>query len=262
LKAGSKTLTVKEAKDTAITFEGEEDSYKFGNNYYMIDNDVTMYSNFKNKFDASSLSAVEDIDATMAKGSVNIIGNDKDNVIYGGQGAATLSGGAGNDTLFAGLGASSLSGGAGNDSLIGGEGKDTFVYTGGNDTIEGYTEGIDKIDLGKASITDVKYNDTDVIFTIGSGGSITIKDAEGMNITTVVNNKKTVTNYTNPEKVTEDPQQLLDLIDDNNYMNEDSSISDITAVSDNNYSVGNIKNENNNELVTDVALTYGNDENK
>ncbi|MBR1859711.1 MAG: calcium-binding protein, partial [Selenomonadaceae bacterium] len=90
----------------------------------------------------------------------------------------------------------------GDDTLTGGKGEDTFVYKryDGNDVITDYKPGEDKIEISEGEITDIKYKNDDVIFTIGrntltvknnNGNEITITDENGDTTTeTYIDNKK------------------------------------------------------------------------
>jgi len=86
-----------------------------------------------------------------------IAGNAVDNSVNGAAGNDALFGAAGNDILIGGAGDDILEGGLGVDTLIGDAGKDTFAYgltspvdlaLLGGDIINGFTKGIDKIDIG------------------------------------------------------------------------------------------------------------------
>lgn len=84
-----------------------------------------------------------------------LIGDDRDNVIYGLGGADFLSGGGGNDYLSGGDNDDALNGGAGNDILDGGNGSDSFVGGEGIDTVtyESATSGV-HVHLGLSSMQD------------------------------------------------------------------------------------------------------------
>lgn len=91
--------------------------------------------------------------------NISITGNGKSNVILGGEE---------NDTIY---------GGKGNDTLQGGTGADVFVYANGDgkDIIVDYAEE-DTIQFTSGKIKNITANNSDVIFTIGSG-KITVLDA-------------------------------------------------------------------------------------
>ena len=80
----------------------------------------------------------------LGTGSVNLVGNDTDNVLIGNNSNNILSGNDGNDTLFGNAGNDTLSGGEGDDILDGGLGKDV-IYGGAGDDIIIY----DAADLAK-----------------------------------------------------------------------------------------------------------------
>ena len=98
-------------------------------------------------------------DASKRTKAVKIIGNSGNNSIKGGKGADTLDGGFGNDTI------------------TGGTGKDVFVYSGGDDIITDYTAGTDKIKISNDEITNMEVDEEDVIFTFGTSGTLTVKNA-------------------------------------------------------------------------------------
>ena len=102
---------------------------------------------------------VDFVDASKRSKAIKIVGNAKNNSIKGGTGADTLEGGSGNDTL------------------TGGKGKDIFVYSSGNDVITDYTASTDKIKISNDEITDLEVNEEDIIFTFGSSGTLTVKNA-------------------------------------------------------------------------------------
>jgi Ca2+-binding RTX toxin-like protein len=120
-----------------------------------------------------------------------IIGDTKDNVIYGLAGMDEIRGGAGNDTLRGGDdsdfiygedGNDTIYGDSGSDKLNGGAGNDTYVFGtgGGSDII--YNTGSLDTDTDTLLFNDVDYSDitmtknnTDLLMTInGTGDSITV----------------------------------------------------------------------------------------
>lgn len=149
--------------------------------------------------------------------TVNLQGNDIDNLLTGHAGNNMLSGGKGDDTLSGGVGADrlfgddgddSLDGGLGNDSLVGGEGNDTLLGDAGNDTLDGgmgtdsltgddgkdvfmfsflddtvkttitdFKSGEDKIHLAKIDADSTKPNDQAFVF-IGSKAFTGTEDAK------------------------------------------------------------------------------------
>jgi Ca2+-binding RTX toxin-like protein len=90
----------------------------------------------------SSGSGIENV--TGANLGDSLVGNSRDNVIYGGDGGDTIRGGDGNDTIHGNDGADLIYGdnnsygsSGGNDSLIGDGANDTISGEAGNDYIEG-----------------------------------------------------------------------------------------------------------------------------
>ena len=91
---------------------------------------------------------------------VNLVGDDKANILYGYWGNDTLAGGAGNDTLDGNAGDDVLTGGLGADKLTGGTGNDRFVFTssadsyaGSSDLITDFIWGEDKLDVSALGVT-------------------------------------------------------------------------------------------------------------
>ncbi len=112
---------------------------------------------------------VKTINAASDIYSVELIGNDLNNIIKGSKGGSTLDGGNGNDKLY------------------GGKGSDTFIYTSGKDIVYKY-ESEDRIILG-TSIDSVKISGKNVKFMVGKeylqikkavGKEMTIVDADGV----------------------------------------------------------------------------------
>lgn len=143
---------------------------------------VTLKSSAKGTFDARSYNtAIRNIDGRAAASSVNIYGNDADNVIRAGKKGGILRGFGGNDSIY---------GGAGNDSIYGGTGKDTFYYAngGGKDTVNDYESNKDVIQLVSGAVSKTTVYGDDVTFTVGKGSikvaggvgkTILLKDAKG-----------------------------------------------------------------------------------
>ncbi|UWQ19691.1 hypothetical protein K3551_18265 (plasmid) [Jannaschia sp. M317] len=77
------------------------------------------------------------------------IGGAADNTLTGGAAGDLLIGGAGDDVLSGGAGDDLLLAGTGSDTLDGGAGADVFVFEadGQSDRIDGFEQGVDRIDL-------------------------------------------------------------------------------------------------------------------
>lgn len=86
---------------------------------------------------------------TLSGGSGNdfLVGEDGDDVIRGDEGRDTIYGRGGDDFLFGGNGNDAIIGGDGEDSINGGTGQDTLSGEGGDDTVQG-AEGNDAISGG------------------------------------------------------------------------------------------------------------------
>ena len=168
LKVGSNSIRVKNAKGKELSIYNNSKSAintVIGGSSSSSSNITLTDSDSSSQTLASGVKTVNSSSRTSA---IKIIGNSNANSIVGGKGADTLAGGKGSDTL------------------TGGKGKDIFVYASGdgNDIITDYTEKQDRIRITSGSISDVSFNDDDVIFKIGSG-SITVKNGEGKQITII-----------------------------------------------------------------------------
>ena len=118
-------------------------------------------------FNAADYSKLVTIDASNVKDYVEIIGNNKANVITASEIASTLNGGKGNDTLI------------GSEDML-----DVFVYEnkGGKDIIEGYGVG-DVISLGSGvAFKDSKFKKGNAVIKFKSG-SLIVNDARDVEVT-------------------------------------------------------------------------------
>ena len=208
---GKGSLTLKNAKNIEVAI-GDEIYY----NNLIYDSDktaVTLGAAFSGSLKTSDYSStVHEIDASALSKAVNIAGNDADNLITGGKGADTLNGGAGDDTL------------------IGGAGNDVFVYSEGDDVIMDYTAGKDKIKISK--IESYSVDGDDVIFNT-ENGSLTVKDIKDGKITLLDANNKTSYWFADSE----------DFVSANAV-----EISSLMGITENNYSVEDIQENNFAEL--------------
>ncbi|MBQ7199700.1 MAG: hypothetical protein IJS29_10605 [Selenomonadaceae bacterium] len=235
LTTANGNLTVKSAKDKVITFIDDNgnttEKIYYGNIFYApLDTGLT-YDSKKTILTAGSkfsegtidlgnyLDTVKKVNASSIKQAVEIIGNDNNNSLKGGKGADTISGGAGNDTL------------------TGGSGKDIFVYESGNDVITDYKSSEDTIQISE-EITNTSYSGKNVIFTIGNG-SLTVKNAKGKDISVK----------------TGEQIQTFSFLYDNNFMTDEFQLDDISAISDTNYSVGQMEFEEENKFSTDTLVS-------
>ena len=153
LKVGSNTITIEGTNKFTFIENGLIKTYDAGN--VIIDDAVTLESNFKGTFDLNSENntSYNQVSAELGKKDVELIGDAGDNVLTGGKGKDTLNGNDGNDIL---------NGGGGNDSLWGGDGSDIFVYTA--------SEGTD-------IIYDYKYEDGDMIQILDKRGKVISESA-------------------------------------------------------------------------------------
>ena len=240
LKVGSGSITVKNAKTKAITIIDSNDNTS--SRIYPLSTTLTVTNADLTTINADS--AIKTINAATRTKAVKITGNALANTIRCGSGADTIYGGAGNDSIFGNAGNDSLNGGSGNDTLIGGKGddtliggvgKDVFVYADGdgNDIIKDYAAGQDKIKLTSGSIDSSSVKGSDVILKIGSG-SITLKNANGKEITVTDSSNDTTTQvYTNSKNFIEDSWFLEDITpssDLTSILDSEEFISDLAVV--------------------------------
>jgi Ca2+-binding RTX toxin-like protein len=123
---------------------------------------------------------VENLTAEQLSKSFILIGNSLDNtirgagkddtlggeggkdVLFGYSGADVLSGGKGVDALYGGLGNDKLYGGQDNDTMYGGDGADTFYFMSGDgkDVVWDFQDGLDRIAVTGATMSDVALDET------------------------------------------------------------------------------------------------------
>ena len=154
---------------------------------FYTNSDVRIDLNNENKQDVGmgeiTIKNIENVSSDYGKDI--LIGNDKDNSLYGFKGEDTLIGNAGNDNLFGGddndildggSGDDILTGGAGNDILRGGSGDDSLSGSFGDDILEG-GEGDDylKGDSGNDFLYGGSGNDT----LIGASSKTQINELKG-----------------------------------------------------------------------------------
>ena len=171
---GNNTLTILKGKDKRIDFIDTSDAtisamsftYSDPSTKVIAATDNSIYSFAADTvLSAESKARIINLDATKRTKPIYLVGSldsTKNLNIKGGKGADTIDGGKGNS------------------SLIGGKGKDTFIFTGGNDTISDYTAGQDTISIGSdvtISKVEVSSNNTDVVFSFGTNGSLMVQNA-------------------------------------------------------------------------------------
>lgn len=119
---------------------------------------------------------------------MDLVGDDQDNKIEGGEGNDTISGLQGDDTLIGNGGDDEILGKTGDDKIIGGEGDDTLRGGQGDDFIRGDDgddrihgdEGNDEIRAGAGDDTITGGDGNDTIF--GGKGSDEMEGGEGEDI--------------------------------------------------------------------------------
>ena len=103
--------------------------------------------------------SLKEVNASAYEDEINILGDDKANVLRAGSGGSTLSGGGGADKLY------------------GGAGADVYVYSAGKDAIYNYDPEADGISIGNAVVTGAQISGNDIVYTIGDAGTLTVKNA-------------------------------------------------------------------------------------
>ena len=132
----------------------DEMSGNKGNDIYIIDNErdkVVEELNSGHDLIGTYISltvplCVEDV-IGIGSASIDILGNDLDNLIVGNSGVNVLAGGKGSDSILGKAGNDSLLGGGGDDILVGSMGDDDLRGGGKNDILEGKS-GDDKLNGG------------------------------------------------------------------------------------------------------------------
>jgi Ca2+-binding RTX toxin-like protein len=275
LTTGNGTLTVKGVKDKVVTFvdnngKTTEKIFYADTSYAPLETGLT-YDAKRTVLTASNkyigneidlgeyLGKVSKVNASAVTQALNVTGNALGNsikggkysdVIDGGNGKDTIYGGAGNDSIYGGTdndilqgeaGNDSLYGGSGNDTLTGGAGNDWFIYEGGNDVITDYKAGEDKIKNSSGTISKTTYKNKNVVFTIGSG-TLTVKNAQGKDISVTTGSQ------------TQTYSKTLDLLYDCNFMTDELQIDDVSKVTADDYSVGQIQSVSDGDIFDKVTL--------
>ena len=129
------------------------------------DNNDNKYTTFVNVTKNNIKNKVEDLNL-IGNNRKNVLeGNNGNNIIKSGAGNDVIRGMAGNDSLQGDAGKDTITGGAGNDSLIGGAGDDTYIFDAmehsGNDIIN-VTGGRDIIQFDNTyEVTEEEFNRID-----------------------------------------------------------------------------------------------------
>lgn len=126
---GNDTLNGKAGIDTMSGGDGDDT--------YLVDNnaEVIIDSSGRDKIISSvtislaELPMIEDVTLASSINSVDITGNEANNLLTGQQGSNIISGGLGNDVIYGLAGNDTINGGEGSDTLEGGRGIDCFLFT-------------------------------------------------------------------------------------------------------------------------------------
>ncbi len=176
-------------------------------------------------------------------------GTDKITVAAGAS-ANAIYGNAGNDTILVQGTGNTITGGAGDDTFTNSvngntyvynkksEGTDTFSAWGTNDVLYLANKNMNITDDGtnKLTISYGSYSTTVVLTGKSSGAEINVSKAGTMGTYTIGG-----TWAANASAVEAPVATLDDILDDDNFISNDTQLSSITEVTDNNYSAGNIE---------------------
>lgn len=188
-KIGSGTLTLEIPSDNSeINFTDDSGAkvLQRGIFYNSGKTSATVPASFQYSKEQINI-GVSNVDASVSKKAVNIlgtgradkiIGSAKNDTLNGMAGKDTLSGGAGKDKLYGGAGNDELIGGKGNDSLWGDAGADTFIYASGDgkDIIYGF-ETNDILQITGAFSGTYSKSKGEVYFKVGTTSkAITLTD--------------------------------------------------------------------------------------
>ena len=189
------------------------------------------------------------VDGSKTSDGVEIIANDLGDSIKGGKGDDTIWGGLGNDTI----------------SLGGGD--DVYVYTGGNDIISDFKatskeQDAIQIDLFEVEIQDISKVGKNAVITTDVG-TLTVKNIapNKLNLIESDGTEIDVADYfaSNGSKPVSGSSSSL-FVDDN-FISSTAQISDISEISAENYSVGQIRANNFENLAVEenIAQVYASD---
>ena len=189
--ASKSKITIKGGKGKLITYVDDKGEHIYPKIFTVKGNAIALTDEYlKKDFNVSDYGNYKTINASAVEHSLNIVGNDLANSIFGtadddtidgaagkdtirgGAGNDSLLGGAGNDTIYGGEGSDTLWGGKGNDWLYGNEGSNVFIYNSGDgvDRIFDYNARLDTIIVPTGQVDNVSENkDGDIVFTIGTG---------------------------------------------------------------------------------------------
>ena len=162
--ASKKTITIVGGADKVINYEDNDGEH--AHSQFVKFNDDGTGATLKSTYSKSTFNIAEfggyaedivTINASAVNQGLFITGNQKNNVIVGGDGDDTIEGGKGND------------------NLTGGDGADVFIYNKGdnNDKILDYAEE-DMISIKGDTVSNIKASKGNLIFTLASKKAISI----------------------------------------------------------------------------------------
>ena len=213
--ASKSKITIAGGKDKLITYVDDKGEHIYPKIFTTKGKAIALTDEYlKKDFNVSDYGNYKTINASAVEHSLNIVGNELANSIFGtadddtidgaagkdilrgGAGNDSLIGGAGNDTIYGGEGSDTLWGGKGNDYLYGNDGEDVFIYKPGEgiDRIFGYNPQYDTIKLLSGKVDNAEAAGTDVVFTI-ENGKIILDNAAGQYAKIVNSSGKTLKEY-------------------------------------------------------------------
>ena len=158
-----KTIDINGKTRTQLYDEPLPEGADYNSSHSMVKFDST----FDDSFDASDYNPkIRTLNASKAVNSIELIGNDNNNVIKLGSGGGTVDGADGDDKLY------------------GNTGNDMFVYSGGDDSIFKYTAGQDTIQIDYGDVESVSVTGSNVVLNFDDG-SLTIKKGKGQTLTII-----------------------------------------------------------------------------
>ncbi len=233
IDGSSNSITIVDGKNKEWTIE-DDLIYMEGNPVIDLDDKANTYGNERSRVTINAFAGNDKI--TNSGDEVSILGGKGADTITSFGIEVTIDGGEGNDVITNEGSNAVVIGGAGNDKIYttdegniikyaAGDGKDSIFGFGGDDTVE-----------VSGTIGTGKQSGSDVIFYVNNSttNSITFKDMHVADLTIEYNDD--TARY---EIAFE--SSSADILDDDNFMSFEAQISDISEITDTNYSVTNLQ---------------------
>ncbi len=185
----------------------------------------------------------DDVEYTLVDSGGNKILFEKPKIIQGTSSANTLTNNSDDYQINALAGNDKITNSGDNVTIVGGRGNDTIKNSGdsvvyqyasgdGRDTIYGFGEN-DTLNITSGSVKNTLTRGDDLVVNIGSG-SVVLKNYAGNTAEIFVGSTE---NISNPSKLVAAQEFFVD----DNFITDDAQISDVTEISETNYSVGKIE---------------------